>query len=315
MAVLVAIDGESTPDPTLPVGAELAERLGEELVALHVMPQDRYENIRQSMGSDADGPVGLGVYPAIAQLEGASPEQPNPYTIDEAQRDARRVARAVVRDTLGEDVEVSLQGRVGKPVEQIVGEADRRDATYLVIGGRKRTPVGKAVFGSTTQSLLLSAQRPVITVPKDGDEWPAGEATPVVAAVDRSERGVTVARAGWRLAEATGRPLHVVHVLTEDGYAALDRSTADPPADDDRRAAAEELAREAAEGVADSYTSVGLVGQPSQRLLDYADEQDAGYLVAAGRRRSPVGKVLFGSVTQSLLLAAERPILTVMDAG
>jgi nucleotide-binding universal stress UspA family protein len=49
-------------------------------------------------------------------------------------------------------------------VEEILGEADRRSVEYLVIGGRKRTPVGKAVFGSKTQSILLTAACPVVTV-------------------------------------------------------------------------------------------------------------------------------------------------------
>lgn len=315
MTVLVAIDGETTPDRSLEIGTELAERFDEELVALHVMPQDRFENIRESMGGDAERPVGLAVYPAFAQLEGAQPNEPNPYTIDRAQEDASRVARAVTKDTLGEGANVAVQGRVGEPVEEIVAEADRREARFLVIGGRKRTPVGKAVFGSVTQSVLLNAERPVVTVPKEDFSWSADAGTPIVAAVDRSDRAPRVVTEAWQLAEATGRPLHVAHVMTEDSYEALDHPDggAGRPEADDLRAAAEEVADEAAEGIADEYTPVGLVGKPSKRLVDYAGEQEAGYVVAAGRSRSPVGKVLFGSVTQSLLLAAERPVLTVLS--
>lgn len=55
---------------------------------------------------------------------------------------------------------------MGDPVGEVLDEADRREARCLVIGGRKRTPIGKSVFGSTTQSLVLNTDRPVV-VPDD----------------------------------------------------------------------------------------------------------------------------------------------------
>ena len=58
---------------------------------------------------------------------------------------------------------------------------------------------------------------------------------------------------------------------------------------------------------------VGLVGRPSQRVIEYAEDVDADYLVVGGRKRSSVGKVLFGSVTQSILLNADCPVVTVME--
>jgi len=59
-------------------------------------------------------------------------------------------------------------GRVGNPSKSVVGYADEVDARYIILGGRSRSPAGKALFGSVTQSILLSTDRPVVTV--TGDE-------------------------------------------------------------------------------------------------------------------------------------------------
>lgn len=52
-------------------------------------------------------------------------------------------------------------------------------------------------------------------------------------------------------------------------------------------------------------------GEPTTEILDTADEEDVDMLCLSGRKRSPAGKVLFGSVTQSVILGAEQPIMMV----
>jgi len=55
-------------------------------------------------------------------------------------------------------------GRVGKSVAREVLDDVDDEVRYLVVGGRKRSPVGKAVFGSTSQRILLEATVPVVSV-------------------------------------------------------------------------------------------------------------------------------------------------------
>lgn len=54
-------------------------------------------------------------------------------------------------------------------------------------------------------------------------------------------------------------------------------------------------------------------GDPASEILAVADEVDADAIAVSGRKRSPAGKVLFGSVTQSVLLSAERPVIVTTD--
>lgn len=53
------------------------------------------------------------------------------------------------------------------PSKAIVSLADELGVDRIVMAGRKRTPVGKVLFGSTAQSVLLSATTPVTVVISD----------------------------------------------------------------------------------------------------------------------------------------------------
>lgn len=279
MTVLTALgDGSGAPEVAA-VGFELAQAVGEEFVGLHVM--------------------------AEAEFDARFDSQPDFY-LDDATTAAADVARQVSQGVVEDGDAVRYQGRVGQIPAEILAEADLLEPRYVVIGGRKRTAVGKAVFGSITQSVLLRADQPVVTVPRQGYTHGANAGGPVVGAVDQSERASQVVTEASSLAAALDRDLHLVHVFTGGGAGDTEY------AGDDEQEAAAEVAASAGAAASMAFTSVGLVGSPSKQVIEYADDVDAAFVVASGRKRTPVGKALFGSVTQSILLRADRPVLTAM---
>lgn len=138
----------------------------------------------------------------------------------------------------------------------------------------------------------------------------------IVAAVDESEHANRVAAEAATLAEAFDEDLHLVNVLTRSRFVEIEHTSYEKrgetvPVDDVRRSA-QKTAERVGSTLSTPATCVGLVGDVVSETLDYATENDARYIVVGGRKRSPVGKAIFDSVTQGILLGADRPVLTVM---
>lgn len=54
-----------------------------------------------------------------------------------------------------------------EPAEDLIGIADDASAELIVIGLRRRSPVGKLILGSNAQRILLDAHCPVLAVKAD----------------------------------------------------------------------------------------------------------------------------------------------------
>lgn len=64
-------------------------------------------------------------------------------------------------------VEVTLRDDSGDTADDILAVADEFDVDSIVLGTRKRSPIGKAIFGSVTQSVILDTDRHVVVAGDD----------------------------------------------------------------------------------------------------------------------------------------------------
>lgn len=80
---------------------------------------------------------------------------------DEVEKLAEEFAEQAAANINRDYKAVGLRGEVA---DSIVEHADDQGARYITVAGRQRSPTGKAVFGSTVQSILLTAKCPVVTV-------------------------------------------------------------------------------------------------------------------------------------------------------
>lgn len=144
MAILAAIDESERSRIVIKIALDLAEAYDDTLVALHVIPEEEFDTHIKSMQS--------------------LPEFQD-YSFTQAEDSAAEFARKFTRETV-DDIDLQqmeTRGRVGDIRTEILSEANSLDPRFLVIGGRRRSPAGKAIFGNTAQKILLNADCPVVT--------------------------------------------------------------------------------------------------------------------------------------------------------
>lgn len=85
--------------------------------------------------------------------------------VDERYLQAESVQRLQERlDKTGVKYELEQELRGNDAAAEILAAAEERDIELIVIGLRRRTPVGKLIMGSTAQRILLQADCPVLAV-------------------------------------------------------------------------------------------------------------------------------------------------------
>lgn len=68
------------------------------------------------------------------------------------------------------------------------------------------------------------------------------------------------------------------------------------------------LASELLESNGATFSILEGSGDTAEDILDKAADHDVDHIVLGGRKRSPAGKILFGSVAQSVLLNTDLPV-------
>ncbi|MEI6734212.1 MAG: universal stress protein [Comamonadaceae bacterium] len=127
MTILVAYVPRPEGQAALDKGIEVATRRNERLVVVNASPG----------GSKED--------PSLADVQ-----------------DYERVQQ--ILNDCGIDTELKQYVRGKNAVEEIEALVESLGASLLIIGLRKRSPVGKLIMGSVAQELLLSVSCPVLAV-------------------------------------------------------------------------------------------------------------------------------------------------------
>ncbi|WP_134670837.1 universal stress protein [Halorussus marinus] len=124
--------------------AEVAEPTGATVILAHVFTDEEYDEVVARLDYDPMGEI--------------SPDEVA----------ARHATIRELTDRLADaGITYRVRGAVGSHGETIADLASEVDADRVVVGGRTRSPTGKAVFGSVAQTVMLSSPCPVTFVRSD----------------------------------------------------------------------------------------------------------------------------------------------------
>lgn len=112
------------------------------MVLAHVYTRDEYESTVENLNID-------------------DPADTTPGDVASQHATVRQISRSLGHA----DVDCEITGALGSHGDEINRLAAEVDSD--LVGGRKRSPTGKAVFGSTAQKIMLSAPWPVTFVRGD----------------------------------------------------------------------------------------------------------------------------------------------------
>ena len=140
LVVAVGPNDDGRTDELTRAVLEIAEPAGARVVLLHVFTEKAYEGGVEEAGFEDERPSPTEL---AGRLEGID-------TLAAAMEDA--------------GVPYEIRGSIGEEGETILAETDAVDGDLLYISGRKRSPTGKAVFGSTSHRIMMNSSCPVLFV-------------------------------------------------------------------------------------------------------------------------------------------------------
>ena len=180
----------------------------------------------------------------------------------------------------------------GERVDAFAAFAHEQHAEAIVIGTNGRTGIARAVLGSMTEGLLLTAAMPVIAVHADD----AVRDGPVLVAFDGSAPARAAFEVALRVALARGRQLVLAHILTKR-----------ESRDEAERALAAAAAPARAAGV--SVEVIVGDGYPAAALIAAADGRACSSIVTGTRALPSLERFVLGSVATALVEHAHVPVL------
>lgn len=289
--ILVPLDGSHLAEGALPIATTLAQALHSQLLLVQAvrafgLAGENLVDLQRRLTADALAYL----EPVAAQLRGQG------------------IATQVVAPAeLAEDA--------------ILVEADARHADLIVMTTHGRSGLGRWLYGSVAESVLMRSPIPVLLVRATADLTPAVAWAPqrILVPLDGSFFAEAALPPAVELARALKAPLVLLRVVPGNAprrleWAARDEFAPEPPASRGGHATSYLAAQaKALRQGGLTVDTVQRVGSPADAILEEADS--TSLMVMSTHGRSGLQRLLAGSTALTVLRQSVSPILLIRPHG
>ena len=285
--ILVPLDGSEVAASVLPYVTNLAKRLGAEVTLLTVM----------------------------------SPARRAPRAADtEVRAEAEALVRRQAQHLRNSGVEADTAVVSGEPVQQIIGQGRDGGFDLIAIGTRGHSGLRRGLLGSVTDGVVRSSSVPVLVLSLravEASAQPDYELASVTVPLDGSDVAEGVLPYARDLAKQLSLEVRLLRVVSVSSiaYYSVDSGPVDTtPLEQEL----EEDANSYLNQVADDLTQGGLPvtciidkGSPALAIIDRLRSIQNNLVAICSHRRSGLGRLLIGSVADSIIRSAGVPVLVI----
>ncbi len=285
--ILVPLDGSEVAASVLPYVGNLAGRLGASVTLFTVVAPGR----RAARASDTEVRA-------------------------EAEAQSRRQAQHLTATGVTADVMVVT----GQPVEQIISRGQSGGFDLIAIGTRGHSGIRRGLLGSVTDGVVRSSTVPVLALSPKAVEANAqlnfGLAT-ITVPLDGSAVAEGVLSYAEDLAQQLAlelRLLRVVSVGTMAYYAVEGGPVDTTPVEQELEDDAAQYLNGVAETVGQHGLSVTCTverGSPALAIIDHVRNTQNNMVAICSHGRSGLGRLLIGSVADSIIRSSGVPVLVI----
>ena len=281
--ILVPLDGSPASEGALPYARTLAFGLGAVVELLHAVDPDELR-----VGADPSA----GVESTQSYLAALGAEFPN----------------------------VETAALIGNPTELIAQRAAANADTMVAMSTHGHSGIKRLVIGSVTDKVLRTVEQPLLVVHGQDEAPRTGHAMVdcIFLPLDGSEASEEAMPVAVELAKRLALPMDIVRTVPpvmsyytpgadtlaglEDVLEATENEAADY--------LARQVERARALGV-ETVRSESILGFPSAKLVDLAEQNPHGLMVMSTHGRSGLGRWVLGSVSDRLVRDPHQPVLLI----
>ncbi|MCZ6544256.1 MAG: universal stress protein [Chloroflexi bacterium] len=208
-------------------------------------------------------------------------------------------------------VDWSVEVGIGEPEETIVARANAIDAEMIVMATHGRSGFKRWRLGSVADRVVRTSDRPTMLIHPQPDAAVPRAIRTVLVPLDGSERSEAALPAAIRLTEATAATLRLLRVAKLIApMAAVDYGASYQDLDGAVAAAAAAYLDEVRKRLAVEPIEVSVISRdPRSGIIEEAHDVDL--IVMASHGRGGMLRMALGSVTDTVIRGAGKPVLVV----